>query len=226
VPRPWVRTSRLYLAGSMALAVLAAALVRGYVNGAATASPGTRTAVLVAADRIARGSAVRPDQVTVERMPAGFAPPGTLTSVSQAAGRVALTDLSPGEVVTQTRLARVRAGPVASLVPQGLRAFAVPTSLPPGAVVPGDHVDILATYGTGGAGQPHTETVVEAVEVLFVLGQPGAGGPGSSSAIGLDAAAGGASASFTLMVLVAPDQQDQLAFARSFANLEVTIAPA
>ena len=32
--------------------------------------------------------------------------------------------------MTQTRLARVRAGPVASLVPEGLRAFAVPSTLP------------------------------------------------------------------------------------------------
>ena len=49
---------------------------------------------------------------------------------------------------------------MASLVPRGLRAFAVPTSLPRGAAVPGDRVDILATYASG---QPHSEMVVEGV---------------------------------------------------------------
>jgi Flp pilus assembly protein CpaB len=152
-------------------------------------------------------------------MPEAYAPPGTIQQVSKAAGRVALSDLAPGEVVTETRLARVRAGPVASLVPEGLRAFAVPTSLPSGAVVPGDRVDVLATFASG---QPHTETVVAGVEVLFVLG-----GDASEGAIGLgpDAHAAGIGQGTTLILLVSPIQEEALAFARAFADLQVAIAP-
>jgi Flp pilus assembly protein CpaB len=112
---------------------------------------------------------------------------------------------------------------VASLIPAGLRAFAVPTSLPRGAVREGDRVDILATYGTGGAGQPHTEMVVGGVEILYVLG-PGAVGPSAPGASALDIVAEGDAT--TLIILVSPDQESRLAYARAFANLEVAIAPA
>ncbi len=224
--RRWTGISRAYLGASVASALLAGVLLHGYVARASAAARGLGPQVpeIVAAERIVRGSVVAAPQLSVARVPRAFVQPGAFSSIRQAAGRAALTDLAPGEVVTETRLARVRAGPVASLVPQGLRAFAVPTSLPVGAVRSGDRVDVLATYGTGGAGQPHTETVVEGVEVLFVLGpaQPGA----DSSGLNLDVSAAGAGSAVTLILLVAPYQEGRLAFARAFADLEVAIAPA
>src|SRR5207247_4784072 len=105
-----------------------------------------RETVVAASHPVARGTALRAADLRLTVMPARFAPPGSLRLVSQAAGRVVLSDLAPGEVVTQTRLARVRAGPVASLLPRGLRAFAVPTSLPLGAVVAGGPPDIPAPF--------------------------------------------------------------------------------
>ena len=224
--RRWTRASRLFLLSSLALALVAGLLAHGYVAraGAAAAAAGARVPVVVAASGIARGALLRTSQLKVVRMPRAFAPPGAFRDIPRAAGRAALTDLAAGEAVTETRLARVRAGPVASLVPQGLRAFAVPTSLPPGAVRPGDHVDILATYGANGGGQPHTETVVEGVEILLALG-PGAPGPQSGSGLGLDVGAAGAGSSVTLVVLVAPDDEGRLAYARAFADLEVAIVP-
>jgi Flp pilus assembly protein CpaB len=220
VRRRWPRSSLLYLGMSVVLAVLAGLVVRGYaVRAAAMAESLGSTVTVVVADRpIERGSPVRADQLGLRDIPRTFAPPGTFDHINQAAGRVALSDLAPGEVVTETRLARVRAGPVASLVPEGLRAFAVPSSLPPGTLSPGDRVDVLATFSSG---QPHTETVVTGVEVLFVLA-PGAGG---QSGLELDAAAAGVGSSITLILLVSPTQQEALAFARAFADLQVAIAP-
>jgi len=171
---------------------------------------------------VARGDRVQAAGLRLRRMPIAYVPPGSIGQIAKAAGRVALTDLAAGEAVTETRLARVRAGPVASLIPQGLRAFAVPSTLPPGTVLAGDRVDILATFGAGGAGQPHTEAVVEGVEILLVLGAPADGGAGDGAAT-FDAAGSGAASASTLMVLVSPDQEERLAYARAFANLEVTI---
>ncbi len=224
--RRWPKTSRAYLVGSVALAVLAGAMLHAFVArvaaGSLAAGPGIP--VVVAAQDIGRGSPVRLDQVRVVRVPQAYAQPGSFQKVSQVTGRVALADLSLGEAVTETRLARVRAGPVASLIPEGLRAFAVPTSLPPGAVTAGDRVDVLATYGSG---QPHSEVVANGLQVLSVLGPSGgsAGGTGSAST-GLDAAGSGASQQVTLVLLVSPDQETDLAFARAFADLEVAIEPA
>jgi Flp pilus assembly protein CpaB len=219
----WVRSSRVYLVASAGLAVLSAVALHGYLSRveAASAGPDAPEAVVVAARPISRGEPVGPSKLRVATIPRAYAPPGALGRIAQAAGRVALTDLAPGEVVTETRLARVRAGPVASLVPQGLRAFAVPTSLPSGAVAAGDHIDVLATFN---AGQPHSEVVVSGVEILYVLGPPGVGGAPIAQDVGLDLSPDGGN-SITLIVLVSPDQEERLAFARAFADLEVAIAP-
>jgi Flp pilus assembly protein CpaB len=228
--RRWTGRSRIFLAASVGTAVLAGAVAHNYVAkaSAAVAAVGSPQPVVVAAQPISRGQSITPAQVRIERIPKAFAPPGALREIRQAAGRVALTDLAPHEAVTQTRLARVRAGPVASLVPQGLRAFAVPTSLPPGSVEPGDRVDVLATFGAGGTGQPHTETVAEEVEVLLVLGPGGVGVGGSDqesgSGLQLDVGAAGAGSTVTLVLLVGPDQERDLAYARAFADVAVAVA--
>jgi pilus assembly protein CpaB len=226
--RRWTRSSRIYLAGSVGAAAVAGLIVQGRVAqvSATGGAAGPRVPVVVAARPLARGAAVDPSALRVVRIPSEFAPPGAIARIQQAAGRAALTDLAAGEVVTRTRLARVRAGPVASLVPQGLRAFAVPTSLPAGAVIPGDRIDVLGTFGAGGAGQPHTETVAEAVEVLLVIDSSEAGSsPGGSSGLGLDAGSAGSGATVTLVLLVSPQDEQRLAYARAFADLAVAIAP-
>jgi Flp pilus assembly protein CpaB len=108
---------------------------------------------------------------------------------------------------------------VASLTPEGLRAFAVPTSLPRDAVTPGDHVDVLATYG---GGQPHTETAGSDLAVLLVLAPPSGG---QSGLPGAGDAAPGAPSQTTLMLLVPPDQEERLAYAAAFASLSIAVAP-
>jgi Flp pilus assembly protein CpaB len=220
--RRWSRSSRLYMSASVVAAAAAGILLNQYVARTASVAEalGPKVAVVVATQHVERGSVLAPEQVGLDEMPEAYAPPGVIEEISKAAGRVALSDLASGEVVTETRLARVRAGPVASLVPEGLRAFAVPTSLPHGALVPGDRVDVLATFASG---QPHTETVVSGVEVLFVLveGAPG----GDTSGLGLDASAASIGEATTLILLVSPFQEEDLAFARAFADLQVAIAP-
>ena len=217
------RTSRVYLGVSIALAAAAAFLLHGYVEGAAATGvrPGPEVSIVVARTSIDRGQRLTAAQLRSIRVPAAYAPVGALRDVAKAAGRVALAGLAPGEAVTETRLARVRAGPVASLVPQGLRAFAVPTTLPRGSVAPGDHVDVLATYGSG---QPHTERVAEGLEILFVLSAR----QGSQTGAGPDLGAlgSGAGPTMNLIVLVSPDQEERLAYARAVGILDVAIAPA
>jgi Flp pilus assembly protein CpaB len=88
-------------------------------------------------------------------------------------------------------------------------------------VVAGDHVDIIATYATG---QPHSELAVEGVEVLFVI-RPTSGGGGTPS-LELDPEGAAVAAVTTLILLVSPDQEERLAYARAFANLEVAIESA
>ena len=220
-----IRSPRASAALSVACGLVAMIAVRAYASTVA-GSRGAGAAgvpVVVATRPVARGAVVSPADLRLRSVPSAYAQPGSFSTISQAAGRVALADVASGETLTQTRLARVRAGPVASLLPEGLRAFAVPTALPQGTVRAGDRVDILATYS---GAQPHTETVVEGVEVLLVLGPGGMAGSEKQGGISLDAAAAGGPQAQTLVVLVAPEQERQLAYARAFADLEVAMAPA
>ena len=89
--------------------------------------------------------------------------------------------------------------------------------MPRGSVRPRDRVDLLATFA---GGRPHTETVATGVEVLTVLGS---GTPEAAPGLG-DAAPSTATATGqTLVLLVTPDQAEQLAYARAFADLSISV---
>jgi pilus assembly protein CpaB len=212
-------TTKLFAALAVILGGGAFLVVHGYAARVEALAPalGEPVTVTIAADTIPRGTVLSPDTLKVMSVPARFAPPGAVHSPGSAAGRTLLADLAAGEPLTWTRLAPKRAGPVAALVPPGLRAFPVATSLPPGAVRPGDRVDVLGTFA---GGQPHTETVASGLEVLLVMSPRAAG---SASGLGDAGAPETSGAGQTLVLVVRPDQAEQLAYARAFADLTVSV---
>jgi pilus assembly protein CpaB len=201
------RASVVLLVLAVILGVGATLLLRGYLArlAARAAAGGPGRPVVVAVSDLGRGTLLTPDLLAMEEIPAPYVPPGALGSPDEVAGRFLGADILAGEVLTQARLAP-EGGPVASLVPPGLRAVPVTAGVPAGTVAPGDRVDVLATFATG---RPHTETVVESAEVLIVR-------TASGDAFGEAA---------TLMLLVAPDTAARLAYARAFADLAVALAP-
>src|SRR5581483_10719597 len=211
----WSTPSKLFALLAAASAAGAFLLVRGYEVRLRALRPqvGPPRAVVVAASALARGTVLEPSDLRIREMPAAFAPPGALTAIEQAAGRTLGSDVAEGEPVTRTRLGATGVGPVASLVPSGLRALPVRADVPAGSVRPGDRVDVLATFG---GRQPHTETVAQGLEVLLVLrGSEGASLQPSSAAAGP-----------ALVLLVSSDEAERLAFAQTFAELAIAIAPA
>lgn len=199
------RSSKVLFFLSVVLAAGATLLLRGHLvrleARAAAAGPGVP--VVVAEVALARGTALEATAISVRSMPDEYRPPGALTSVAQAVGRMLAADVVAGEALTTTRLA-AGGGPVAALIPPGLRAVPVPVAAPPGLLAPGDRVDVLATYG---AGQPHTEIVVEAAEVLSLLG----GGADAFESV------------TSVVLLVSQEAAERLAYARSFAELSVAV---
>ncbi len=215
--RRWSRISKVYVLLSMASGLAAFGLVRGYAARLDALRPvvGSPIPVVVAAQALSRGTQLTASMFRVSSVPSAFAPPGALRAPSQAEGRTLTSDLAAGEALTRTRLGAEGAGPVASLVPPGLRAFAVPSAMPPGSVRAGDRVDVLATFG---GGRPHTETVATGLQVLMVLRAGYDAGP--------TAVAGTSAAGPSLVVLASPDEVEQLAYARAFAQLAVAIVSA
>jgi pilus assembly protein CpaB len=200
--------SRVLMVLSILLAAIATLVLRGHLARvearAGAAGPGR--SVVVADVPLERGATIDPSDLSMGRIPERYLPPGALADPGEAAGRMLAADVAAGEPITTTRLA-AGGGPVASLIPAGLRAVPLAVALPGGAVESGDRVDVLATFSEG---QPHTETVVTGAEVLAVLEASEVDDFGAAT---------------TLVVLVGPDDAERLAYARAFADLAVAIAP-
>ncbi len=209
--RRWPTRRKALLWLSAACGLGAFLLVRAEEARVAALAPalGPPVRVVVAAEPLPRGDTLAEEDLRLETIPSSYAPPGAIRSVEAAVGRTLLAPLSPGEVLTRTRLAE-EGGPVASQVPSGLRAFVVPSAVPASAVRPGDRVDVLATFG---GPRPYTDTVASGLEVLSVL-EPEGGlvGPSTEGP--------------SLVLLVSPETAERLAHATAFGQLTVTIAGA
>lgn len=209
--RKWSRGAKTLALFSLLAGAASFSLVRGYAAELEALRPttGELIQVVVAAADLPRGAVLTEPNLAIRQVPAAYAPPGAFRSIDQAIGRVLSSDLAEGEPLSQTRVGS-EGGPVASLVPSGLRAFVVPAGLPAGVVRPGDRVDVLATFG---GPHPYTETVGVGLEVLSVI----------------DEAAGtfeaGGSAGSSLVLLVSPDTAERLAHAAAFAQVSVAITP-
>jgi pilus assembly protein CpaB len=199
--------------------IFAFTLVNGYVRRVEALAPalGEPVPIAIAARDLSRGTVLSEEMLRVETRPSAFSPPGFVSEPGSVVGRTLLSDLAAREPLTETRLGHQGSGPIASLVPPELRAFALVTSLPSGAVRSGDLVDVLATYA---GGRPHTETVASGLEVLLALGDSYDRASGGL----LDPPEPGLTAGTVLILLVTPDQAERLAYARAFADLSVTVA--
>jgi Flp pilus assembly protein CpaB len=206
----------VFAALGVVLALAAFVLVQRYSARARglAAELGDPVSVAAAARGLARGTVLDTSMLQVRSVPAAFAPPGSVHGPGAAAGRVLLTSMEPGELLTADRLAPRAAGPVAAMVPSGLRAVPVRSALGQGAIRAGDRVDVLATFPGPRA---HTETVASGLQVLRVLPSGSATGPA------LGTSTSNSAAGLLLMLLSTPDQAEQLAYAQAFADISVTL---
>jgi Flp pilus assembly protein CpaB len=208
-------SSVLYLVLAVVSGLAAVLVIRAYARQIERTRPdaGPPRAVVVAAHDLVRGTTLAPDMVRDATVPAAFTPPGAEASAPGVTGRVLSSDVASGEVITAQRLAGSHVGPVAAVIPAGLRGAVIPSGLPPGAVAPGDSVDVLATFG---GGRSHVESVADGVEVAKVIGAAAPSGVAGSTT----------AAEPSLVLLVEPSTAEELAYASAFATLTVIIEPA
>jgi pilus assembly protein CpaB len=207
------RSSFVLVSISVACALAAALVMRAYARRIDVLRPdgGPPLTVVAAAEDVTRGTVLTEEALEVVTLPSRFAPPGAMRDLARAMGRIVTADIAAGEIITQLRLAGTDSGPTAALVPPGMRAVQVPVAGAVG-VKPGDLVDVIATFGGGGA---HTEVAGEALEVLAVDRGGGAGSFGAATT----PTSGGVG----LMLLVTPTDAETLAFASAFATLSIAV---
>jgi len=195
------------------LGALSFVVVRGYQDRVEARHPavGAPVGVVTAGTDLVRGTVLSDDVLLASSVPSDFVPPGAVDDTASVVGRVLEADVEAGEIITRSRLAGTTVGPVAALVPEGLRAVIVPGGVPRGTLRAGDRVEVFATYG---GGRPHTELVATDLEVVRILGD---GAPG-----GIDGAATD-DAGVALVLLADADAAARLAYATTFGQLQIAI---
>jgi pilus assembly protein CpaB len=179
----------------------------------------TVAVVTMAAD-VPRGDRIPDRGLTVSRWPKSRVPVGAMLDRESTVGRVALVPLIAGQPVFQSFLAPVNAVPgLASLVPEGMRAFTIRTptiaSGVAGFVLPGNRVDVLLTVGAAQFHSPGTITVtlLQSVEILAVDQSMDADEVAPSRTTQLK----------SVTLLVTPEQAAKLSLAQNGGTLELAL---
>ncbi|HEX6210926.1 MAG TPA: Flp pilus assembly protein CpaB, partial [Methylomirabilota bacterium] len=127
--------------------------------------------VVVAATDLALGAEIRPDDLRVVDWPESSMPPGTFAAPDEVVGRGLVMPVIQNEPILPMKLAPIEAGsglPV--VIPEGKRAVSVRVNEVIGVagyVLPGTHVDVLATASpTDRRGDTTTKLVLDDVQVL------------------------------------------------------------
>ncbi len=124
--------------------------------------------IAVAAVPIPVGTIVTADKVKMVGWPAGAPVPGAFTSIDQAVDRGAVESIAVNEPLTESKLAPKSAGGgLPPTIPIGMRAMSVRVNDVIGVagfVVPGTHVDVIATVSK--QQESSTRTVVSNILVL------------------------------------------------------------
>jgi pilus assembly protein CpaB len=142
------------------------------------------TQVVVAKDNIQAGTALTPEDLTVGKMVGDVPPEVIFGNPAEVAGRVLTCSLVKGQPIMEPVLAPKGTGSgLQALVPKGMRAITIEVnefSAVGGFLVPGCHVDVLATVNiVSNNNEPFTRIVVEDLKVTAVNSHLVATGPGA-----------------------------------------------
>lgn len=163
------RSSLIAILGSIVLAAFVAWLGNTWIERrlSSTEKPPEMTKVLVAAKDIPIDTKIDVSQIRLVELPSASVPPGHLTSPDQILGKRLKEAVYSGEVILKRRLLEDSAASVLSVtLSPGKRAVAVRVDDiigVSGFLVPGSHVDVIASGRGQGA-----RTVLQDIKVLTV----------------------------------------------------------
>lgn len=162
----------------LAVAVIAAGIAAYGVYSAVQSMPVREvevasSPVVVAAAPIPLGTRLTADHLRVAAWPTRNPVPGAFTDPKQAIDRGVITTIAENEPVTAFKVAGPESGSgLPPVIPEGMRAISIRVNEIVGVagfVMPGTHVDVVLSVGSGGAAhgnEPMARTVISNVLVL------------------------------------------------------------
>lgn len=167
VPRTFMA---LALGGAAAIGVYA--YVGSVQQSATTVVP--RAKVLVAKTDLAARTVLAPDFFELRELPKEAVAPRALASPNELSGKVLAVPMAAGEQLISSKLRdpnTVEANTLAEMIPPGKRALSVSFTEVLGSgglIVPGDHVDVIATFTKEAMGKDEAMILLQDVLVLAV----------------------------------------------------------
>lgn len=168
------------IAGLVAAVVVFVAVNNGGDDDANTAAVSdSTTSTLIATQSISAGTEITSDMVKIVSVPNDLLVSGAYAGSELVVGDVARVAISQGEQITRNKIGiAVPDKGLSGVLPLGMRAVGInveEVTAVGGLLLPGDHVDIVATYkikrAPGLAEDEYilrTETILQNVEVLSV----------------------------------------------------------
>ncbi|HWC99955.1 MAG TPA: Flp pilus assembly protein CpaB [Candidatus Sulfopaludibacter sp.] len=180
------------------------------------AAPVTAHVVLATKD-IEMGAILKEEDVKLEDW-AGPVPPGAVLKIQDLVGRGVNTKIFAREPIIESRLsAKGAGGGLASMIPPGMRAVAIPVNEVVGVagfVVAGMRVDVLISGQTPGSDSsvgPVTKTMLQNLEVLSAGQEFKKDAEGKPVAVPV------------INLLVTPDQAEQLSLASRQTTIQLDL---
>jgi pilus assembly protein CpaB len=185
------------LAGAVAaVLVFIAVASSGDDDGETTSAPSADTVpVVVAAQGIGAGTTITAEMLKVVNVPADVAVRGALSDTTLLVGQTTAVALAEGEAVLTSKVGSPIEGEgLGYVVPAGKRAVGISIdeqTAAGGHLLPGDHVDVVATSEDPLSGGTTVRIVLQDIEVLAVSGEAlepkpvAAGGEVEGAATGL-----------------------------------------
>src|SRR4051812_1261026 len=184
---------------------------------AKAAAPTPTQPVVVAANDLPLGSALKNDDLKIVNFPKGQAPEGSYEKVSDVVGLGTLTPMVKNEIILTAKLATKEAGVgLPPVIPDGMRAVSVRVNEVIGVagyVLPGNRVDILATASPTDAHQDTiTKVILANVQVLT-----------AGTRMEQDQEKGKPMQVTVVTLLVFPDQAERLALASTEGKIQLAL---
>ncbi len=164
----------LPLALALVLGVFALKLGRDWMakNKGGDTNNTHMVSIVIAKQPIGAGEALSSENCTIGHVAPDTLPDSAYTSIDGVQGRVAATQLGKGQAISDNLLTPTGTGTgLQAIIPQGMRAISIEInefSGVGGMLIPGAHVDLIATVQSEVAGEMISRTVVQNVEISAV----------------------------------------------------------
>lgn len=173
--------------------------------------------VVVASADLTLGTQLSKDDVTVLNFPKGQTPAGSFSNVSDVVGRGLIVPVVKNEPVLAPKLASKEAGAgLPPVIPSGMRAVSVRVNDVIGVagyVLPGNHVDVVATESPDGKSENATSKVILSNVQVVTAG----------TRIDEDKEKGKPMEVTVVTLLVYPDQAERLALASTEGKIQLAL---